>query len=147
MNVFFDTSAVVKYFHVEAGTEQVTALIQDACNEVWLSELVRIEFISAIYKKYRTGAIDDKQLEEALAGFETDYASFHVEPLGPPVTDKAEHLLRKYAKTEGLRTLDALHMAAFSLLADKTWIFVAADSTLCHAAELEGYNVVNPACD
>ena len=48
MILFFDTSALVKYFHVEEGTEQITALINDPNNEIWILELARIEFIGLI---------------------------------------------------------------------------------------------------
>jgi len=37
MNLFFDTSALVKFFH-EEGTEAVTDLILDRNNEVWILE-------------------------------------------------------------------------------------------------------------
>jgi predicted nucleic acid-binding protein len=57
--LFFDTSALVKYFHVEEGTEQVTALINDSHNEIWVLELARIEFISALFRKYRAHIIND----------------------------------------------------------------------------------------
>jgi predicted nucleic acid-binding protein len=120
MNVFLDTSAIVKYFHVEEGTEAVTALVQADDNDIWVSELAKIEFVSAVHKKYRMAQIDDKQLATALTGFEVGYASFHVEPLGPAVTDEADRLLKEHAKTNGLRALDALQLAAFVLLADDT---------------------------
>lgn len=144
MNIFFDTSAIVKYFHIEDGTEQVAALIQKAGNEIWLSELAKVEFVSAVYRKYREGIIDDQKLELALEGFEADYAEFHIEPLGPPVTAEAVKLLKKYGKSEGLRTLDALHLASFNLLAEESWQFVAADKTLCRTASKEGHSVLNP---
>jgi len=70
MNLFFDTSALVKYFHIEEGTEQVTALIHDSAHEVWILGLARIEFISALFKKYRARVIDSDQLDLAIAGFE-----------------------------------------------------------------------------
>ena len=34
MNAFFDTSALVKFFHVEDGTDQVTSIIQDNANQI-----------------------------------------------------------------------------------------------------------------
>ena len=46
MNLFFDTSALVKFFHEETGTELVTQLINNPQNEVWISELTK-EFIYA----------------------------------------------------------------------------------------------------
>ncbi len=62
MILFFDTSALVKYFHVEKGTEQVTTLINDSNNEIWVLELARIEFISALFRKYRAHIINDKHI-------------------------------------------------------------------------------------
>jgi len=134
----------VKYFHVEEGTEQVTALINDSNNEIWVLELARIEFISALFRKYRAHIINDKQLESAINGFEAEYSHFNVEPLSQPVAFEAEYLLKKYGKTEGLRTLDALHFAAFRLLAEEGWYFIAADEVLYHTVQLEGFNVINP---
>jgi len=142
VNLFFDTSALVKYFHPETGTEQVTALIQDEANTVWLSELARVEFCSALFRRFRARELDEKQLATALAGFDETLANFQVQALGSPMTEEAERLLRKYGKTEGLRTLDALHLASFSLLAEKDWQFVAADTVLCHVAQREGFGIL-----
>lgn len=144
MILFFDTSALVKYFHIEEGTEQITALINDSNNEIWVLELARIEFISALFRKYRAHLITNNQLESAIEGFETEYASFNIEPLSQPVAFEAEYLLKKYGKTEGLRTLDALHFAAFRLIAEEGWYFVAADEVLCQTVQLEGFKVINP---
>lgn len=46
MILFFDTSALVKVFHEEKGSEVVTSLIKAKDNEVWISELGRIEFLA-----------------------------------------------------------------------------------------------------
>lgn len=144
MTLFFDTSALVKYFHVEEGTEQVTALINESDNEIWVLELARIEFISALFRKYRAHIINDNQLESAIEGFETEYSTFNVEPLSQAVAFEAEYLLKKYGKNEGLRTLDALHFAAYRLLAEEGWYFVVADEVLCQTVQLEGFKVINP---
>jgi PIN domain nuclease of toxin-antitoxin system len=41
MNLFFDTSALVKFFHEEKGSETVTNLILSKDNEMWISELTK----------------------------------------------------------------------------------------------------------
>lgn len=51
MILFFDTSALVKFFHRKAGTDVVVSLITDGENRVWLSELARLEFSCAVYKR------------------------------------------------------------------------------------------------
>ncbi len=142
MNLFFDTSALVKYFHYEIGTEQVYDLIDNSLHSIWILELARTEFLSALLKKYRTRHIDEIQLQTAITGFEATVSQFHIEPLGHVVTQEANRLLKKYGKTDGLRTLDALQLGAFTLLADKDWQFVVADKTLGYIAQCENHSVV-----
>jgi len=144
MNFFFDTSALVKYFHVEKGTDIVTALIHNADNKILVLEVARIELMSALFRKYRDRVINNEQLELAIAGFEVEFRTFKVEPLNQLVAIEAEELVKKYGKSEGLRTLDALHLGSFRLLAEEDWVFVSADDVLCNTARLEGFRVINP---
>jgi uncharacterized protein with PIN domain len=69
MNIFFNTSAIVKFFNVEQGTELVTQLIVNRRNNIFLSELARLEILSAFYRKFRNHQIDLVQLNEAISGF------------------------------------------------------------------------------
>ncbi len=73
MNLFFDTSALVKYFHPEAGTDKVVELIDNPKNKIWVSDLARIEFISALHRKLRRGDIDNTQLQETLSSFDLEW--------------------------------------------------------------------------
>ena len=41
MILFFDTSALVKFFHNEDGTEAVTDLLNSQENKIWISERKR----------------------------------------------------------------------------------------------------------
>jgi len=67
--------------------------------------------------------------------------------LGQAVVDEAESLLKKFGKTTGLRTLDALHLAAYLLIAEEDWAFVSADQNLCSTATSAGHTVLNPLDD
>ncbi len=108
MKLFFDTSALIKFFHEEEGTSQVSAMIESDDNVIWISELARIEFISALYRRVRNKEITEDQLTEALSGFNEELATFSCEPFGHAVIAEAELLLKQYGKAHGLRTLDAL---------------------------------------
>ena len=44
MILFVDTSALVKFFHREEGTDVVVSIISDLDNEVWVSELPMVLF-------------------------------------------------------------------------------------------------------
>lgn len=144
MNLFFDTSALVKFFHEEEGSEIVTKLITSQENEVWILELVRIEFLSAVLRRFRNKEIDEKRLAEAISGFEEQSASFNIEPFGHAVLMEAETLMKKYGTNKGLRTLDALHLGAFRLISENDWYFVASDENLCDIAQLLGLKTINP---
>lgn len=48
-------------------------------------QLARLEFSSALYRRYRAGQLADAQMVEALAGFNDEWQYFHVEPAGPGV--------------------------------------------------------------
>ncbi|MDH7577609.1 MAG: type II toxin-antitoxin system VapC family toxin [Bacillota bacterium] len=145
MNIFFDTSALIKFFHEEPGTEKVTDLINNPGNNIFVSDLARLEFISALYRRYRNNEIDEQSLNEAISGFDEEYSSFHVEPLGNMVLQEAENLIKNYGKTYGLRTLDAIHLATFILIKENDdWLFVASDDHLIDTAKALGALVFNP---
>ena len=116
MILYFDTSALVKFFHEEEGSEAVTRLIMSENNEIWISELTRIEFLSAIFRRFRNKEINGEQLKEVLIGFEEQIAFFNIEPLGQAILREAEGLLVRYGKTRRLRALDALQLGTFSLV-------------------------------
>ena len=144
MKLFFDTSALIKFFHQEEGTQEVTRLITSEENEIWVSELVRIEFISALSRRIINNEITEDKLNEAISGFDEQIVWFNVEPLGHAIMTEAESLIRKFAKTQGIRTLDALHLATFSLISGNDWLFVASDKTLCDIVQSMGFKTINP---
>jgi predicted nucleic acid-binding protein len=145
MNLFFDTSALVKFFHEEEGTETVTDLILDRNNHVWILELATLEFKSSVFRRFRNREITEEQLEQALTSFDNQLADFNVESLGRAVLDEADSLLKEYGKTHGLRTLDALHLGTFSLISEEhDWFFVASDNNLCDITKAIGFEVINP---
>lgn len=144
MILFFDTSALIKIFHEEKGSEVVLSLIEGKDNEVWISELARLEFLSAVFRRVRDREISDEQLNEAVTGFEEQLYFFNVEPLGQAILKEAELLMKKYGKRRRLRSLDALQMGTFSLISERGWYFVAADEVLCTIAKDMGFSIINP---
>lgn len=142
MNLFFDTSALVKYFHPETGTDQVVELIDKVTHQIWVSDLAKIEFISALYRKLRRGDIDNAQLQETLSGFDAEWTQFNLQPLSDAVVAEADKLMRQKAQQYGLRALDALQFASFTLLAEEDWAFVVADGLLADAVASEHFAVI-----
>jgi predicted nucleic acid-binding protein len=145
--LFFDTSALVKYFHEEPGSARVITLIEEDRRAVRISALARVEFVSAIHRKRREGLLSQAQLQQALSGFEEVLQTFHIDPLVPPVVEKVDALIRSYGAQKALRTLDALHLATFVLYAGADSPFVVADDRLYDVAQEEGIATIHPVRD
>ena len=144
MNLFFDTSALVKFFHEEEGTEAVTDLILDVNNQIWISGLARLEFLSTVFRRFRNKELDEERLNTAVHSFENQVDRFNIEPLGHAVLEEATFLLKNHGRRHGLKALDALHLGTYSLISEDDWAFVASDENLCGVAKLIGYNAINP---
>lgn len=144
MNYFLDTSALVKYFHQEAGSGVVESVIDSEENEIWILDIARIEFLCSLHRRFRDRGLSELDLISAVEGFNDAINEFHIEKTGTPVVEEAENLVKQYGKVDGLRTLDALHLASFNLLANSDWVFMASDIKLCSVVKKMGYSVLNP---
>src|SRR5262249_28870592 len=52
--IFFDTSALVKHYHTEVGSDEVDRLWNDPANSLFVSRLSAPEIVSAFAGKVRT---------------------------------------------------------------------------------------------
>jgi hypothetical protein len=52
---YFDTSALVKNYHVESGTAQVQSILGAPGSESFISRLAAVEILSGFAGKVRTG--------------------------------------------------------------------------------------------
>ncbi|MBC8181583.1 type II toxin-antitoxin system VapC family toxin [candidate division KSB1 bacterium] len=144
MNLYFDTSALIKLFHEEKGTVVVTDLIENKENKIYISELAKIEFYCALYRRLRNNEISKKDLEKAVNGFEIQIQDFNIDPLGHAVINEAEKLIKRFGCDYGLRTLDALQLATFYLISEEDWNFVTTDITLYKVVIATGLRAINP---
>jgi len=143
MKLYFDTSALIKAFHQEHGTDIVIKLLSADENLIYVSELTRIEFKSALYRRFNNHQISEVELQIAIKGFNDYLQQINVEPLTTLTIEETENLFDKYY-VFGLRTLDALQLATFTLLSDKEMQFVTADDKLCKIVETAGFITLNP---
>jgi len=132
MRLFFDTSALIKYFHEEKGTEFVTKLIDDPKNHTWISELAMIEFYNFSYRFYRESRISDDELNRSINGFDRRCIYFNTVTLNLVIVNRARELITKYGKRFPLRSLDSIQLASYNLVYenDKDWAFVTSDDRL-----------------
>jgi len=147
LKLFFDTSAFIKLFIDEKGSSSVRKLAEDYDNELYVLSLVRLESLSAICRRARNREISPEMMRKFIKSMDDILKYWHVEQLTEVVVDEAESLIKNYGYDNGLRALDALHLAAFTLNAESEWRFVCSDSRLCSAAETLGYKIINPVND
>lgn len=141
---FYDTSALVKLYHQEAGTEWVEKIFSDKNNTIIISELSTVEFYSALAKKVRMQEIIKQAKEEALKNFHKDCRErFIISPLNVATIKKAKEIIEKYGEIKSIKTLDALQLAA-CIIENEEIGFVCADSKLVEVAELEEIESTNP---
>lgn len=143
MRYFFDTSALVKIYHREPGSEYCLDLYL-GCSHLIISELARVELHSAILRKHGEKNLNAKALKAVLQKFKYDSEErYEVLQLSSLVYDDACRLLSRYAVQHGLRTLDSLQLATFLNYCEReTDSFVCADKKLSAVVELEGMQTI-----
>ena len=134
MRVFFDSSAFVKRYVAEAGTDVVLDWC-DRATEIGLSGIALPEIISAFCRLRREARITDTQYRQLKSLLLADIEDAAVCDLAPTVLAEAVACL----ETNVLRGMDAIHIgSAVALTAD---VFVSADTRQCEAATLAGLRV------
>ncbi len=132
--MFLDTSAFVKRYVEEPGSDAVAAVLAEA-EDLVVSSLCLPECISAFRRLTRDGHVSEgeyERLKNHLLGDLDDAAVCHVVP---EVLELAVDHLERHP----LRTLDALQLAcARATLPD---LFVTADRKQAEAARMEGLAV------
>lgn len=131
MRVFFDTSAFVKRYVNEAGTDVVLEWC-DQATEIVLSGIALPELISAFCRLHREARITDTQYRQLKSLLLADIEDAAICDLTPAVLAQAIFSLEKNA----LRGMDAIHIG--SAIALKVDVFISADKRQCDSAARMG---------
>jgi predicted nucleic acid-binding protein len=134
--LYLDTSALVKRYVEEDGSERVDSLWEEAA-EVVTSTVAFAEGMSAFCRKWREGVISETDCFQTIAEFKSEYLRFALVPITPESNRIVEGLLLKYP----LRGFDAIHLASALLIrreADFDVTFACFDAALSGAAKGEG---------
>jgi hypothetical protein len=145
---YLDSSAVVKRYAAEAGSEAIRAICTDAKNALFLSKLSLVEVSSAFARRARGGGISDEDRQSYLDLFIGDCArDYALIPADRRAINRAVGLAQAYA----LRGYDALQLACALVAGDllraagaEPVQYLSADDELLAAAAAEGLTVANP---
>jgi predicted nucleic acid-binding protein len=143
MRYFLDTSALVKIYHKEEGSENVLTVYKS--EKIIISELSIVELLSAVHRKYREEEIDELTLNAVCDKFTEDLETrYDVIPFSSVIIDKACNLIHKHGRWKSLRTLDSLQLAFFLIYCDKQEdAFLCADKRLLELAIAEDVLVID----
>ena len=144
---FFDTSAVVKRYHLEDGSDLIDKLFAESDAEFVISDISIIEFYSALSLKVTVGEIDEENFMSLRKLFSQDIKRGLYEVAEFTNAEKLEStkLLLKYAKKHSLKTLDAIQLSVVkSVNQAEVKAVVCADEKFCKIITLEGFPVINP---
>lgn len=137
MSVFADSSAVVKLYAPETGSELLAGH-----DGFYVSEVARVEVPSAFWRKHRMGELSGPDCRLLTDQFEHDWhdphGRFAVLPVGAELLERAAELVER----RGLRTLDAIQLASavrVHQVDPDCALFVTFDSDLGEAAADEGF--------
>ena len=76
--IFFDTSAIIKLYHDEVGTEEVLSIVNKHNPIILISDLTKIEFNSAFAKKVRTNEISEDTFQQIIRLFDIDTKKYEI---------------------------------------------------------------------
>ncbi len=138
MRIFFDTSALVKRYVEENGSDQVQTLC-DQAESIVLSIICLPELISALCRLRRETSVTLEDYQYIRQMIVMDVADMDICPMTPEVM---RHTLR-CLETHSLRAMDAIHLGC--ALASAPERFVSADQRQLQAARAEGLNVIEVA--
>lgn len=103
---YFDTSAIVKRYVAEPDSPRARALMRR--HRVLSSVLTSLEALSAFVRRHAAGDLSDRDFVAIVSRLDADRRMWELVEVTPLVLDRAESLIR----TEGLRTLDAIHVGS-----------------------------------
>jgi len=143
--IYFDTSALVKRYVEEKGTQVVADLLMSGDMLITTSILTYPEIKAAFTKKLRLKEMSKESYKEAIENFEKDWSVPVFSVIG--LTSQVANLAGSLVERNVLKTLDAVHLASALTVKEHFGIqvlFVSSDDRLDKAASSEGLEVMNP---
>lgn len=129
---------MIKLYHAESGTDELDNLFEsDSIQKIFLSEITKIEFNSAIWKKVRTKDLTIDEATEITDSFTSDYDNYSFVGSDYDLILRAKDLVTKYG-IQGLRTLDSIQLASVIAIKSDLSFAVTADNLLRTLINLEG---------
>jgi predicted nucleic acid-binding protein len=130
VKIFLDTSSLIKLYYKEEGTSNLDKIFtKNIISEIFISEITKVEFFSAIYKKLRTKHLHQQNVNDILNAFISDEPNYSIILMNSKIIDLSRLLIQKYG-IAGLRSLDAMQLASACSIKNQIDIAVTNDKLL-----------------
>lgn len=139
MNLYIDTSAIIKLFIQEVYSDEVRNLVETA-ELVATGLITRAETAAGINRLTRMGMLDQEKCEAALSNFRKEWGDYHRILVTEQIVIRADFLTGQYS----LRGYDAVHLAcalSWSELIGAPVLIATFDKELHEAAKKLGFEV------
>ena len=136
MILYLDTSALVKKYFKEAGSEELIDSWK-AATEIVISSVAYAEAMAVFHRKRRETHISPRISATILNSFQRDWESF----IRIEVTDDLNESINRITAAYPLRGFDAIHLASALLIYEsipEDFWFACFDRILLQAAQGEG---------
>lgn len=141
MNFYLDSSALVKLYIDEVGSDRIKEIVFSEKNNVFISKITGAEVAAAFSRRRLMKDIAEEDYDEILSDFLSDFVSLFAKS---EVTDSVVFLAIELTKRRVLRGYDAVQLASALTLSAEingSVIFVSADIDLNGMAKDEGLAV------
>lgn len=130
MKVYLDTSSLFKLYQREPDSGTVEEVFKNrSIDDIFISEIAKVEFVSALFKKVRMKETELADAENAIRLFENDLTKYTVVPAQSNLLKTAKDLIVTYGIT-GLRTLDSIQLASAIEVRDQIDKYFTSDKLL-----------------
>jgi predicted nucleic acid-binding protein len=136
MILYLDTSALLKKYFQETGSDEIIARWKEATGIV-TSSVAYAEALASIHRKKREVEFNNDRFEKILHLFRRDWNSF----IRVEVTDELNDWIDKMVAHYPLRGFDTIHLASALIVHERLpekFLFACYDNKLLQAAQLAG---------
>lgn len=145
MILYLDTSALIKKYFQEVGSDEIISRWKEATGIV-TSSVAYAETIASIHRKKRETKFNNAKLVKILDTFRRDWNSF----IRVDVTDDLNEWIDKMVSRYPLRGFDAIHLASALIVHDRLpedYLFACFDKKLLLVAQTAGLETLPDIAD
>jgi predicted nucleic acid-binding protein len=139
MKLFFDTSALIKRYIDETGSQYVDRLFFET-DEIFVAPITEIECISTIKRLRVEHQIKANDYNHLMKEIREDFSYFSVIEFSEHLVEVSIRLIEKYQ----LKTLDSIQLSSALKVKDQIENFIVSDNKLKATAHREQFSIIDP---